>query len=60
MHNLSYFVLFLAGILGYAALIYRVMNRRPSDRARGTSHIEPSSSMEYLATAQIGRARYYK
>lgn len=29
MTGIGYFVRFLAGILGYAALLYRVMNRRP-------------------------------
>ena len=39
MNTLSYTFFFLLGILGYAALLYRVMNRRPG--ARDDSDMPP-------------------
>ena len=53
MTSIGYSVLFLVGILGYAALLYRVMNRRQPERYTAP----PRSAMEHVSTAQLGRAR---
>jgi hypothetical protein len=45
MTSVGYIVLFLAGILGYAALLYRVMNRRTPTR-----HVASRAAMEHVTT----------
>ncbi|HJU39639.1 MAG TPA: hypothetical protein VJ724_08705 [Tahibacter sp.] len=52
MPSFGVFVLFLAGILGYAALLWRVMNRRTPMRDVATH-----AAMEHIADAPLARAR---
>jgi hypothetical protein len=52
MTSLGYIVLFLAGVLGYAALLYRVLHRRAPLR-----DIATHAAMEHLSAAQAGRTR---
>ena len=52
MTSLGYIVLFLAGVLGYAALLYRVLHRRAPLR-----DIATRAAMEHVSAAQAGRAR---
>jgi len=56
MTSVGYFVLFLVGMLGYVALLYRVVNRRRPERYA----TPPRSAMEHVTTAQLGRARGFK
>lgn len=57
MNTLGCSLLFLAGMLGYAALLRRALNRarrRDMPRIPGA----PPSAMEYVTTAQLAEHRW--
>lgn len=59
MNTFGCSLLFLAGILGYAALLRRALNRvrhRDTPRLPGA----PPSAMEYVTTAQLAEHRWRK
>ncbi len=52
MSSLGVFLLFLAGIVGYTALLWRVLNRRAPVR-----EIAPRAAMQHLTATQLRPTR---